>query len=120
MPYRYTIKVSEKVYKKLIELTRKYGLESPNQLLEKLLFDGATLSNPDGVTPSDCVARRARKGGKTLNAYILECRDAKAFVPFEILGGAVAEIWLGDKGSRLNHKFVVQGKALHKFKGGSR
>jgi hypothetical protein len=87
MPYRYTIKVSEKVYKKLIELTRKHGLESPNQLLEKLLFDGVTLSNPDGVTPSDCVARRARKGMKTLNAYILECRNnAKAFVPFETLG----------------------------------
>jgi hypothetical protein len=86
MPYKHAIKVSEKVYKKLIELTRKHGLESPNQLLEKLLFDGVTLSTPDGVTPSDCIARRAKKGGKTLNAYILECRDAKAFVPFETLG----------------------------------
>jgi predicted CopG family antitoxin len=39
MPYRYAIKVSEEVYRRLLELTRKYDLESPNQLLRKLLFE---------------------------------------------------------------------------------
>jgi predicted CopG family antitoxin len=52
MPYKRTIKVSEEVYEKLWELTRKHNLESPNQLLEKLLFEGVTLLEAGGVTPS--------------------------------------------------------------------
>jgi hypothetical protein len=52
MPYRRVVKVSDVVYERLMELTRRYNLESPNQLLEKLLAEGATLSEADGVTPS--------------------------------------------------------------------
>ncbi len=61
MPLKHAIKVSGRVYEKLWELTRKHNLESPNQLLEKLLFEGVTLSPPSvrqqeqevkGVTPS--------------------------------------------------------------------
>jgi hypothetical protein len=51
MPYKHAIKVSEEVYGKLWELTRKYSLKSPNQLLEKLLAQGATLSRALRVTP---------------------------------------------------------------------
>jgi hypothetical protein len=87
MPYRRAIKVSDEVYGKLWELTRRHNLESPNQLLERLLAHGVTPSKPDRVTLSaDCVARRARKGDKPLNVYFLECRDgAKAIVPRETL-----------------------------------
>jgi hypothetical protein len=52
MPLKHTIKVSDRVYEKLWELARRYNLESPNQLLEKLLFEGVTPSEVDGVTPS--------------------------------------------------------------------
>jgi hypothetical protein len=52
MPYRRAIKVSDEVYEKLWELTRKHNLESPNQLLEKLLAQGVTPSQADRVTPS--------------------------------------------------------------------
>jgi hypothetical protein len=51
MPYKRTIKVSEEVYGKLLELTKRYDLESPNQLLEKLLTEGVTPSQPNRVTP---------------------------------------------------------------------
>jgi hypothetical protein len=50
MPYRYAVKVSERVYRMLLELTRKQNLEPPNQLLERLLAQGVTLSAPDRVT----------------------------------------------------------------------
>jgi hypothetical protein len=87
MPYKHAIKVSEDVYRRLWELTRRYNLESPNQLLEKLLAQGVTSSTPDRVTLSvDCTARRARKGDKPLNVYFIECKDgAKAIVPRETL-----------------------------------
>ena len=88
MPYRRVIKVSDEVYEKLWELTRKHNLESPNQLLEKLLAtQGVTPLAPYGVTLSvDCVARKVRKGDKPLNVYFLECQDgAKAVVPKETL-----------------------------------
>jgi negative regulator of replication initiation len=52
MPYKHTIKVSEEVYRRLLELTRKHNLESPNQLLERLLSHGVTPSESDRVTPS--------------------------------------------------------------------
>jgi hypothetical protein len=52
MPYRHAVKVSERVYRMLLELTRKHNLESPNQLLERLLAQGVTPSQPHGVTPS--------------------------------------------------------------------
>jgi hypothetical protein len=52
MPYKHAIKVSEEVYRRLLELARKHNLESPNQLLERLLAHGVTLSDSDGVTPS--------------------------------------------------------------------
>jgi len=52
MPLKHTIKVSDRVYEKLWELARRYNLESPNQLLEKLLFEGVTPSQADRVTPS--------------------------------------------------------------------
>jgi hypothetical protein len=58
MPYKHAIKVSEEVYRELWDLTRKYNLESPNQLLEMLLAHGVTLSKPDRVTPSVEVTRR--------------------------------------------------------------
>jgi hypothetical protein len=92
MPLKHTIKVSGRVYEKLWELARKHNLESPNQLLEKLLFEGVTPSPSHGVTPShtsvpvDCTARRAKKGDRPLNVYYVECRDgAKAIVPREAL-----------------------------------
>jgi hypothetical protein len=54
MPYKHVVKVSDEVYRKLWELTRKHNLESPNQLLEKLLVgsERVTLSGCDRVTPS--------------------------------------------------------------------
>jgi hypothetical protein len=52
MPYKHAIKVSEDVYRRLLELTKEHNLESPNQLLERLLAHGVTLSKPDRVTPS--------------------------------------------------------------------
>jgi hypothetical protein len=58
MPYKHAIKVSEEVYGELWDLTRKYNLESPNQLLEMLLAHGVTLSGFDRVTPSVEVTRR--------------------------------------------------------------
>jgi hypothetical protein len=95
MPYRRAVKVSDAVYERLMELTRRYNLESPNQLLEKLLTEGVTPLEAGGVTPSkthgvtlspDCVARRARKGDKPRGVYFLECKDgAKAVVPEETL-----------------------------------
>jgi hypothetical protein len=57
MPYKHTIKVSEDVYRRLLELTRKHNLESPNQLLERLLAHGVTPSESDRVTPSVEVRR---------------------------------------------------------------
>jgi hypothetical protein len=55
MPYRRAVKVSDKVYERLVELTKRYNLESPNQLLEKLLerllIEGVTPSETDRVTP---------------------------------------------------------------------
>jgi hypothetical protein len=38
MPYKHAVKVSEEVYRRLWELVRQFNLESPNQLLEKLLL----------------------------------------------------------------------------------
>jgi hypothetical protein len=52
MPYRRVVKVSDTVYERLVELIRRYNLESPNQLLEKLLTEGVTLLEAGGVTPS--------------------------------------------------------------------
>jgi predicted CopG family antitoxin len=46
MPYKHVIKVSDKVYEKIQELMKTTGIESPNQVLEKLLGDD------HGVTPS--------------------------------------------------------------------
>jgi predicted CopG family antitoxin len=106
MPYRHTIKVSEEVYRKLLDLTKRYNLESPNQLLETLLSKGVTLSEVERVTPSegkiaaDCIARRARKGDKPLNVYFLECKSgAKAIVPKETLA---------DLSNRFKLKIVVE------------
>ncbi len=57
--HKRAIEVSEEVYVKLWELARRHNLESPGQLLEKLLFEGATLPPPavrpqegKGVAPS--------------------------------------------------------------------
>jgi len=58
MPYRHAVKVSERVYRMLLELTKKHNLESPNQLLERSLAQGVTLSQPHGVTPSVVVRRK--------------------------------------------------------------
>jgi hypothetical protein len=38
MPYK-TVKVSERVYERLLELARELNVESPNQALERVLFD---------------------------------------------------------------------------------
>jgi hypothetical protein len=51
MPYKRVVKVSDEVYRRLWELAKKYNLESPNQLLEKLLAEGVTPSQADRVTP---------------------------------------------------------------------
>jgi predicted CopG family antitoxin len=87
MPYKYTVKVSEEVYRKLEELRRKMNFESFNQVI-KWLVDRVTLSdvhelrekgNPilsigDGVTP--CSAKRVGK------SYFITCSDgSQAFVP---------------------------------------
>ncbi|MCC5990786.1 MAG: hypothetical protein LM558_04710 [Thermosphaera sp.] len=58
MPYKHVIKVSDEIYEKLWELTRKHKLESPNQFLEMLLAQGVTPSQTDRVTPSVEVLRR--------------------------------------------------------------
>jgi hypothetical protein len=63
MPYRYAVKVSERVYRMLWELTRRHNLESPNQLLERLLAHGVTPSAPDRVTLSVAVCRKDYFGG---------------------------------------------------------
>jgi phage gp46-like protein len=96
MPYRRAVKVSDEVYRGLWELARRHGLESPNQLLEKLLAQGVTPSAPDRVTLSvDCIARRVRKGDKLLNVYYVECRDgARAVVHRETLADLVAKFKL--------------------------
>jgi hypothetical protein len=81
------IRVSDEVYEKLWELTRRYNLESPSQLLEKLLAEWAGLPGAGGVAmPADCTAQRVRMGDRPLNVYFVECRDgAKALVPRETL-----------------------------------
>jgi hypothetical protein len=54
MPYKHVVKVSESVYRKLKELTRRLNVESPNQALEKLLSGDhrVTPSTDHRVTPS--------------------------------------------------------------------
>jgi len=52
MPTKYRIAVTEDVYKALIELKVKWGLESPNQVI-RALIERVTLSKSDGVTPSN-------------------------------------------------------------------
>jgi predicted CopG family antitoxin len=61
MPYRRTVKVSDDVYERLMELTRKHNLESPNQLLEKLLAQGVTPSESDRVTLSERQAQQNKR-----------------------------------------------------------
>jgi hypothetical protein len=82
------IEVSRELRDRIRELSQKYGV-----LYEVLLSEALnlyTLSKEGLLTqskvPVDCVARRAKKGDKPLNVYILECKDgAKAIVPKETL-----------------------------------
>jgi phage gp46-like protein len=95
--YTRTIEVSEEVYRKLWELARKHNLESPSQLLERLLAgEGVVLLGADKVILSvDCTAQRARMGDKLLNVYYVECRDgARAVVHRETLADLVAKFKL--------------------------
>ena len=92
-----TIEVSEEVYEKLWVLARRYNLESPGQLLERLLAgEGVALLGADRVILSvDCTAQRVRRGDRPLNAYYVECRDgAGAVVPRETLADLVARFKL--------------------------
>jgi hypothetical protein len=90
--YTRTIRVSDEVYERLLELARKHNL-SPDQLLERLLAEGEALLGADRVILSvDCTARRARMGDKLLDVYFVECRDgAKAIVHRETLADLVSK-----------------------------
>ncbi len=96
MSYTRVIRVSDEVYEKLWELTRRYNLESPGQLLEKLLAGEVALPGAGGVTLTvDCTAQRVRRGDRPLNAYYVACRDgAKALVPGETLADLVSRFKL--------------------------
>ena len=58
MPYK-TVKVSERVYERLLELARELDVEYPNQALERILFD-LCKSTAQEVTPWQPRRLRAR------------------------------------------------------------
>jgi hypothetical protein len=88
-----TIEVSRELRDRIRELSQKHGVLYEDLLVEAL--DLYTRSKEGLITqsntqskwaPVDCIARRAKKGDKPLNVYLLECRDgAKAIVPKETL-----------------------------------
>ena len=81
------VKIRRDFYEELRRLASEKGLSVP-ALIEELFkrHTGASTSSHTGASMADCVARRARKGDKQLNAYFLECKDgAKAVVPEETL-----------------------------------
>ena len=67
MPLKHAIKVSKHVYIKLKELAAKWNLESPNQVLEKLLKEY------EGETPTEFYRETLSKliDGK----YYVICKD---------------------------------------------
>jgi hypothetical protein len=86
------IEVSRELRDRIRELSQKYGVLYEDLLGEALNLytlskEGLlTQSKATPVSRVDCVARRARKGDKPLNVYLVECRDgAKAIVPYETL-----------------------------------
>lgn len=99
VPLGKSIKVSDDVYEELKRLRRVLGVESPNQVIRRLLElcgDGVTLSKEvNGVTPrkrgdplaaaASCVARVLRRGARG-RTYVVECRDGRrAVVPEETI-----------------------------------
>ena len=89
------VKVRRDFYEELRRLASEKGLSVP-ALIEELFkhytgpsmgaYTGASMPAHTGPSMADCVARRARKGDKQLNAYFLECKDgARAVVPEETL-----------------------------------
>ena len=45
MPYRKVIKISDEVYNNIRELIKMYGLESPNQVIKKLISTNILISS---------------------------------------------------------------------------
>jgi type VI protein secretion system component VasK len=87
-----TIEVSRELRDRIKELSQKYGVLYESLLSEALnLYTQSkegllTQSKATPVSQVDCVARRAKKGDKPLNVYLVECKDgAKAIVPREAL-----------------------------------
>jgi hypothetical protein len=87
-----TIEVSRELRDRIRELSQKHGVLYEDLLAEALNL--YTLSKEGLLTQSkvapasqvDCVARRARKGDKPLNVYLIECNDgAKAIMPQDAL-----------------------------------
>lgn len=82
------VKVRRDFYEELRKLAEERGLSVPT-LIEEMFKHYTGPSMPAHTAPSmpvDCIARRARKGGKPLNVYFLECKDgAKAVVPKDTL-----------------------------------
>ena len=87
MVLKRVIKVSNDVFEKIEMLREKWGLQSPNQVLKKLLSDleESHLGEKDHERRCNyteilkellnaCVAKKAGK------AYILDCHGKKAFV----------------------------------------
>ncbi len=87
-----TIEVSRELRDRIRELSQKHGVLYEDLLAEALNLytlskEGLlTQSNATPVGQADCVARRAKKGDKPLNVYLVECNDgAKAIMPHEAL-----------------------------------
>jgi hypothetical protein len=81
------VKIRRDFYEELRRLASEKGLSVP-ALIEELFkhHTGPSMGAYTGPSMADCVARRARKGDKQLNAYFLECKDgARAVVPEETL-----------------------------------
>jgi len=71
------IKITDDVYEKLLKLKSELGLESPNQVIRKLIemYESKKLSQHPIDTIVTCKARFQGFG------YVLECSDGrKAFV----------------------------------------
>ena len=78
MPYKKVIKVSDEVYTKLREFIYKFGVESPNQVIKKLIEIAE--SRVDGVTLTHSSALDVKVDGVT--PYYVECSECGGLAHF--------------------------------------
>ena len=88
MPYRKVIKISDEVYDNIRKLIKRYGLESPNQVIKKLISTNILISSFERLIEDTIL-----EANTIITSRFNDIGLIVAYVKLLNRGGRFLEIW---------------------------